>query len=531
MQLIEYGGSRQRRGGARTLLAGMVAALCVLYANRSQAQQSSKGVWEPVNYKGDLKFTDVFFVTPDEGWVSGYARPARGGVILHTSDAGLTWKIQFGDPESSDPEILRLFFLDATHGWATRPGGRQHALLRTTDGENWEEAGTAPGNRFFTFTSPATGFASVHDEIQRTDDGGQHWTTVAKCQVTVEVNGLTHQDECSPWEIHFPTPKVGYAVGKGSSNYFPLMRSQDGGASWTVTAVPAEDGAERVFFTSEKTGFVRVGNGKVYRTDDGGDSWRPLPASAPGDIHFADPEVGWSMAYRSMLYTANGGRSWNTREIAFPEMVNAFSLPRRDRGYAVGNHGMIYRYRLVPQSVATSGGLTGPVMPPFDQGVLDAADALGGAVRQIAQAVDAAPDTPQATPGAKRESRAGANTVRPASGDTSGGSATLGGAAAPNDASAFVTRCCERSLPKVSLGLIALSSLVPQFLDRFRNVNLVAVGFRMSSELPSRLRAVSAAYRDFSHSQDKTSAKAAVAQLAAAVDSLSQVTRWTLQAR
>ena len=529
MRLIEYGGSRQCRGRTRTLLAGMVAALCVLHANRSPAQQASKGVWEPVNYKGDLKFTDVFFVTPDEGWVSGYAGPARGGVILHTSDAGLTWKIQFGDPESSDPEILRLFFLDATHGWATRPGGRQHALLRTTDGENWEEAGTAPGNWFFTFTSPTTGFASVHDEIQRTDDGGQHWTTVAKCQVTVEVNGLTHQDDCSPWEIHFPTPKLGYAVGKGSSNYFALMRSQDGGASWTVTAVPAEDGAERVFFTSEKTGFARVGNGKVYRTDDGGDSWRPLPASAPGDIHFADPEVGWSMAYRSMLYTANGGRSWNTREIAFPEMVNAFSLPRRDRGYAVGNHGMVYRYSVVPQSAATTSGLAGPAMPAFDTRVIDTVDALGAAVRQIAQAVDLASDAPAgASPGPKRES---ANAVKPATGDTNGGSATLSGDIAPNDASAFVSRCCARSLPKLRLAVIALSSLLPQFLDRFRNVNLVAVGFRMLSELPTRLRAVGTAYRDFSHAQDKTSAKAAVAQLAAAVDSLNQATRSTLQTR
>ena len=28
--------------------------------------------------------------------------------------------------------------------------------------------------------------------------------------------------------------------------------------------------------------------------------------------------------------------------------VEAFSLPTRDRGYVVGDHGMIYRYRIVP---------------------------------------------------------------------------------------------------------------------------------------------------------------------------------------
>ena len=79
------------------------------------------------------------------------------------------------------------------------------------------------------------------------------------------------------------------------------------------------------------------------------------------------------------------------------------------------------------------------------------------------------------------------------------------------------------------MGLAALSTLLPQFLERFRNVNVMAVGLRMLSELPPRLRAVTVAYRDFSHSQDRSSAKTAVAQLAAAVDSLTQVTRSTVQ--
>jgi len=337
----------------------------------------------------------------------------------------------------------------------------------------------------------------------------------------VEVNGLTRADKCSPQAIHFPTPQVGYAVGRGSSHYIALMRTRDGGATWTVTAVPADDRAEHVIFTSEQTGFVRVGNGKLYRTDDGGDSWHALPASAPREVIFADPEVGWSMRYRSMLFTANGGRSWSTRAIEFPTTVNAFSLPRRDRGYAVGDHGMIYRYRLVSQSAATpAGALAGPTMPAFDAGVLDTVNALGDAVRQLTQAVDSAP----AVPGGNS-----ASTARSTSADSTVGTASLSGEPVSSDASVFVRRCCARSLPRFRVGLAALSTLLPQFLERFRNVNVMAVGLRMLSELPPRLRAVTVAYRDFSHSQDKSSAKTAVAQLAAAVDSLTQVTRSTVQ--
>ena len=521
MQLIHRLHSPRARC-AHVLLTAFAAVLPVLHAARSGAQQALKGVWEPVNYKGDIHFTDVFFVTPEEGWVAGYAGRVRGGVILHTSDAGLTWKIQFGDPESNDREIRTLFFLDATHGWATRPGGSRHTLLRTTDGENWDEAGTVPGDDYFVFTSPTTGFASVHNEIQRTDDGGQHWMSVAKCQVTVEVNGLTRADKCSPQAIHFPTPQVGYAVGRGSSHYIALMRTRDGGATWTVTAVPADDRAEHVIFTSEQTGFVRVGNGKLYRTDDGGDSWHALPASAPREVIFADPEVGWSMRYRSMLFTANGGRSWSSRAIEFPTTVNAFSLPRRDRGYAVGDHGMIYRYRLVSQTAVTAAGaLAAPTMPAFDAGVLDTVNALSDAVRQLTQAVDS---SPAAAPGGNS-----ASTARSTSADSTVGTASLSGEPVSSDASAFVRRCCARSLPRFRLGLVALSTLLPQFLERFRNVNVMAVGLRMLSELPPRLRAVTVAYRDFSHSQDRSSAKTAVAQLAAAVDSLTQVTRSTVQ--
>lgn len=77
----------------------------------------------------------------------------------------------------------------------------------------------------------------------------------------------------------------------------------------------------------------------MYGTEERGDTWRPMLARGPDPITFADLTVGSSMFYREMMYTTNGGHNWTTRAIPFPEMVNAFSIPRRDRGYAVGDHG------------------------------------------------------------------------------------------------------------------------------------------------------------------------------------------------
>jgi photosystem II stability/assembly factor-like uncharacterized protein len=45
------------------------------------AQPKFKDIWEPVNYGQDLLLTDVFFVTPEVGYVSGAA-----GTILKTAD-------------------------------------------------------------------------------------------------------------------------------------------------------------------------------------------------------------------------------------------------------------------------------------------------------------------------------------------------------------------------------------------------------------------------------------------------------------
>src|SRR5207237_8394069 len=40
-------------------------------ANPAQTASQFKGILEPVNYGQDINLTDVFFVSPDVGWVSG----------------------------------------------------------------------------------------------------------------------------------------------------------------------------------------------------------------------------------------------------------------------------------------------------------------------------------------------------------------------------------------------------------------------------------------------------------------------------
>src|SRR6478735_617851 len=90
-----------------------------------------KAIWEPVNFKGDLRLLDVHFNDEQTGWVVGGATEMSGGVILFTKDAGVTWEVQYGDPQSSDRAVSTVRFLDGTHGWAVQQAPLNARLLRT----------------------------------------------------------------------------------------------------------------------------------------------------------------------------------------------------------------------------------------------------------------------------------------------------------------------------------------------------------------------------------------------------------------
>ncbi len=334
-----------------------------------------KAVWEPVNYKEDINLTDVFFTSAEVGWVSG-----DHGTILYTKDGGTTWTAQLGgDPQSADASIHDLRFVDGSHGWAHQGSGGGNKLLRTTDGESWEQVGKLGGHfgygsDYFFFS--ATSGLQVRDEpydIARTTDGGKTWRPVVPaCTAKMEIEGLTREVGCRLKSLHFPSQNVGYAVGSGAKALF-VLRTDDGGENWKVAVSPdltTNDSTffrQEVFFTSENVGFVTLNDRKILATSDGGESWRSVVGTSRGKIKFADPEVGWSWDGSKLTYTVNGGKTWSSREVRFPAEVTAFSLPTRQRGYVVSHHGMIYRYRIVPIEYSVKGMIEAPMMPGAGQ--------------------------------------------------------------------------------------------------------------------------------------------------------------------
>ena len=517
-----------RKEHQRVAVGVMMVLACASSLAAQAARPQYKGIWEPVSYSEDLSLSDVFFVNVDVGWVAGAA-----GTILHTKDGGTSWTAQLGgDPGDAAAPISRLRFFDEHHGWATQ----DRKLLRTQDGESWEEIGTLPhGFTDMAFTSPTVGFAGgkpaevggSHNTIFRTQDGGKSWKPVWTCVAKAMINGLARNISCTIEQFHFVTPDVGYVVlatncvGMGCGPPPLIAKTEDGGESWEAFVGPGvidQDKVGSLFFTDEKTGYVRLESGKLHVTKDGGATWRGVVASPGNWLRFADPDVGWAYnidGYGTTLsYTTDGGARWSTRPLRFPTYVLAASFPRRDRAYVVGSHGMVYRYRVVPAAHAMKANdVAAPAMPGFDSELDEQAEQLETIVEELSTMLGAPAD-------------AGA--------EKAAGTATEADATEPLDApmpaaSEFMTKCCGKSFSRLELVLGAMSQTLPELLGKYRNLNLLFAGLRMSAELPAQYRGVKGGLKAFRKADNKEGAQKALNQVAEALRSFKQTTAVAMQ--
>lgn len=509
---------------------------------RPTTQPQFKGILEPVSYTEDLDLLHVYFVNAEVGWVAG-----KSGTILRTIDAGKTWEAQLGgDPENKTAPVYELHFLDERRGWAIQGEGVDaYKTLHTRDGESWEEIGTAPhGAGNMVFTSPSTGYLAGNPSMQvsgsavvyRTTDGGRNWKPVWTCQAKVALAGLTQNFDCVIGQIRFPTPDVGYAVVRRASCYTCgapslLAKTTDGGETWSIMNGPGvleEDAVASIFFLDDQTGFARLDSKKLHMTTDGGATWRGIVATPGEALLFADPSVGWGIELDRtdlrLSYTTDGGKRWTSRELKLPATIRGFSLPRRDRAYIVGESGMVFRYSVVPAAQALGpNDKTLPAMPGFDSPLDEQVTQLEKVIEQVGSELSAAPDTV-----------AGGSAAAGAAGDSAVAPDSAAAASEPFDAplpaaSPYTNNCCKKSFSRLEVILGAMSQSLPEFIGKYKNLNLLLAAIRMGAELPGEYRAVKGGLRAFKKAQDKESAQAALSGVSAALSAFKATTAVSMQ--
>ncbi len=165
---------------------------------------------------GDVVLYGAAFADPEHVWIAG-----EFGVILASSDGGLTWQSQTSTVEET---LFGIFFADQQRGWAT---GIDATLLATTDGG-----------------------ISWHKQEVETPRG------FSLALYDVAVRG-----------------SYGWAVG---NNGF-LLNSKDAGATWHLAKVPvqmASSWLRQVSLLPDGRGFIVGATGLVLATDR--DTFTPL---------------------------------------------------------------------------------------------------------------------------------------------------------------------------------------------------------------------------------------------------------------
>ena len=245
-------------------------------------------------------------------------------------------------------------------------GTRKGAFILTADaggrGDHWSVQGPefagweifhmkgSPCDPDRIYASQSTGWFG--QLIQRSDDGGRTWTPVSNEFTYASVPG-THQwydGTPHPWEFarvwHLePSIHDAETVFAGVEDA-ALFRSTDGGHSWHELSGLREHGTGPSWQPGAgglclhtivedpqdpRRIFVAISSAGAFRTDDGGESWRPInkglvseqipdPRAEVGHcvhnlaLHPSDPSVLFMQKHWDVMRSDDGGDSW--REVS-----------------------------------------------------------------------------------------------------------------------------------------------------------------------------------------------------------------------
>lgn len=156
-----------------------------LWASPAYVVKSTDGglSWSFINMSAQATaLVDVHFISADTGFVTGTAAPAgNGGVILYTTDGGLSWQPKHFTGVISDI-VWKIQRLDADHWYASvysEPMNDDTRLLRSIDGgQTWSTLVAANSYTYVEvvgFMDTLRGWVGGGNLLYGTTDGGLTW--------------------------------------------------------------------------------------------------------------------------------------------------------------------------------------------------------------------------------------------------------------------------------------------------------------------------------------------------------------------
>lgn len=241
------------------------------------------------------------------------------GHVLYSTDEGATWA-QVQVPTSAG--LTAVYFVDTKHGWAV---GHDEVILRTTDGgDSWQRSHFAPENYRplldVWFADASRGYAvGAYGTIYASSDGGASWSLVPFEPELIGARAapVDPEDYTSELSIDFHLNAI---VGDGAGRLYlgaeagRLFRSDDGGASWKELPSPY-DGSFFGLLPLEGDSLLAFGlRGHVFRSDDAGRSWARSETGTVALLHSAVRVDAGTLVVAGLagvlLVSKDGGRSF-----------------------------------------------------------------------------------------------------------------------------------------------------------------------------------------------------------------------------
>jgi photosystem II stability/assembly factor-like uncharacterized protein len=129
-----------------------------------------------------------------------------------------------------------------------------------------------------------------------------------------------------------------------------ILLSDDHGKTWRQAKVPTRASLTAVYFHTETLGWAVGHDETILRSEDGGESWTSTHAAPEKeqpllDVWFRDAETGFAFgAYGTILASTDGGRTWTQQPfepkplIEAPKAAGAKSDEYLDEGAASDSH-------------------------------------------------------------------------------------------------------------------------------------------------------------------------------------------------
>jgi photosystem II stability/assembly factor-like uncharacterized protein len=208
-----------------------------------------------------------------------------GGRVLRSADGGATRTAESADTMTS------LLGVSAAGDHVVAVGQMGELRVRSQDG-GWTAVDTGTVERLFDIAINRNGVGvavGAFGAVLRTEDGGASWTPAAPAWIGVfrdDAGRLGEMFAPSVYGVQIDDANRVWAAGELGL----IMTSDDGGANWTIRRAGGNDETgidptlSSIHVRADGTGYAVGQLGTVLRTRDHGQTWKELPRATQANL-------------------------------------------------------------------------------------------------------------------------------------------------------------------------------------------------------------------------------------------------------